>query len=1227
MKIINKSLSVVLSIVMLFTLLPLNVFANAETLNTDLSDEEKYEYTIDENSQTVTITGFKTTVTGDVIIPSELNGYPVTAIGKWAFCGCSSLKSIFIPETVTEIGYEAFRSSQAVISVDENNPYFHCAGNCLIETETKTLIHGDGKSIIPDDGSVTTIGEAAFRDSDLETILIPNTITHIDHYAFSGTNLKKIVIPDSVTSMSGYCTFDDCRELESVCIGKGLESFTSLWRIFAHCDNLTSITVDKENQNFSSQGNCIINIKTKTLIAGCNNSTISNDSTIEIIGDCAFEGCSKLRSITITDNIKTIGSYAFSECWSLQSIFIPKSATSVGWGVFDGCSNLSEIKVDRDNLTYHSIDNCLIHTARKTLINGCYNSIIPADGSVEHIGDCAFYGQQNLYYLKIPEGIKTIGDSAFCSTSLYMVSLPSSLQTIYGQNFNSCGTLKYILYNGSEDERENIQNIESWEGQNSDFNNAQWYYDGTKPFDDFILSASSVECMEYVDCSTWYSGESETWIEYNINPKITITFADNTKFTGTKEEIEETFGYLVRIYDNQTRTNIWGVGKHTAKVCFLNQSVEIDVTVVEHPVERIEIEDVVLLEETAGYETEFGYLYYYVIPEYTVFFKDGSQKTVFVDEEDPGSSEYITIGGKDIRLNTNHYSLQQETPWVAGESYEVFGSFLNFSETFTVTIKEKSLTNISVLSRPDKLTYVAGEPIDTSGLVVAAYYDNGYVERITDYTISGYDKDLVGKQTITVNYKGIETTFKVNVLPINVTGVELNQKESAIILGNVIDLDATVFPENATVKTIHWESSNPAVASVDENGVVTTIKKGTAVITATTEDGAYTASCSVFVVCPHRNITSYDAVASTCSKQGHLAYTMCDDCSEVISGSNTPLPLNNHFYNSATCKSPKTCKVCGATNGSKAAHKYGAGKATKAATCKTTGVKTYTCSVCKGTKTETIAKLTTHTYSNNCDKSCNICGKTRTVGTHKYSHSCDTTCNYCNAKRTIKHTYSNNCDTSCNVCKATRTITHAYKTTTTKATLSKNGSVVKKCTVCGKVASNTTIKYAKTFQLSTTTYTYNGKAKTPSVTVKDSAGKTLKKNTDYTVTYASGRKNVGTYKVTIKMIGKYSGTKTLTFKITPAKTTVSKLTAGKKSITVAITKKSTQVTGYQIQYSTSKTFSKATTKTISSYKTTKYTLKSLSAKKTYYVRVRTYKTVGKTKYYSGWSTYKYVKTK
>ena len=111
------------------------------------------------------------------------------------------------------------------------------------------------------------------------------------------------------------------------------------------------------------------------------------------------------------------------------------------------------------------------------------------------------------------------------------------------------------------------------------------------------------------------------------------------------------------------------------------------------------------------------------------------------------------------------------------------------------------------------------------------------------------------------------------------------------------------------------------------------------------------------------------------------------------------------------------------------------------------------------------------------------------------------------------------------------------------------------------------------------------------------------------------------------MKGKYSGTRTLSFKINPPKTSVYKVVGKSKSLVVAIDKKSTQVTGYQIQYSAYKNFSKAKIKTLTSYKTTKTTIGVMSSDKTYYVRVRTYKTVGKTKYYSGWSTCKYAKTK
>ncbi|MBQ9965487.1 MAG: fibronectin type III domain-containing protein, partial [Clostridia bacterium] len=165
-------------------------------------------------------------------------------------------------------------------------------------------------------------------------------------------------------------------------------------------------------------------------------------------------------------------------------------------------------------------------------------------------------------------------------------------------------------------------------------------------------------------------------------------------------------------------------------------------------------------------------------------------------------------------------------------------------------------------------------------------------------------------------------------------------------------------------------------------------------------------------------------------------------------------------------------------------------------------------------------------------------------------------------------------------------------------------------------------------KISSTKYTYTGKTKRPTVTITNSSGKKISTKY-YSIGYSSGRKKVGKYTITIKFKKGHSGTYKKTFTIVPKGTTASKLTAAKKSLKVTIKKQSAQTTGYEIQYSTSKKFPKSTTKTktINSYKTTRSTIKGLKAKRTYYVRVRTYKTVGKTKYYSAWSKYKSVKTK
>lgn len=261
-----------------------------------------------------------------------------------------------------------------------------------------------------------------------------------------------------------------------------------------------------------------------------------------------------------------------------------------------------------------------------------------------------------------------------------------------------------------------------------------------------------------------------------------------------------------------------------------------------------------------------------------------------------------------------------------------------------------------------------------------------------------------------------------------------------------------------------------------------------------------------------------------------------------------------------------------------------------------------------------------HTYNNACDADCNVCGITRVVKEHVYKNATCTspkTCKVCGATigEAKGHKYTNACDTSCNTCGAKRTIKHSYKDIITKATLSKSGKIENKCSVCGNVKSTKTIAYAKTFKLSATSYTYNGSVKKPTVTVKDSAGKTLKSGTDYTVTYASGRKSVGQYKVIVTFKGNYSGTKTLTFNILPSKTR--KITATPATTTLKATwSKVTGASGYKVELlnSSGKVVKSATTTKLT------YTFSKLTAGTNYKVKVTAYKTISGKKVYSLVST-------
>ena len=352
----------------------------------------------------------------------------------------------------------------------------------------------------------------------------------------------------------------------------------------------------------------------------------------------------------------------------------------------------------------------------------------------------------------------------------------------------------------------------------------------------------------------------------------------------------------------------------------------------------------------------------------------------------------------------------------------------------------------------------------------------------------------------------------------------------------------------------------------------------------------------------------------TCTSEGAVIKT-CTKCNATVT---EKLPAKGHTAVTdkgypATCTTAgKTdgshCSVCGAvikaqTTITATGHKSSGWITDKAASIGVKGSKHKECTVCKKvletaeipalsrisiSKASVTLSTSTYAYDGKAKKpgvTVKLSGKTLKNGTD-YTVS-----------------YSNN--TKVGTAKVTITGKGNYTGSVSKTYSIKNN--FKKATVSG---------------ISTKAFT--GKNITQSITVKYN-GKTLKKGTDYTVSYSSNKK-IGTATVKIAGKGSYTGTITKTFKINPAKQEIQKLTAKSKAFFVDWAQKGS-ATGYEIQYATNSKFTSSKKVTITNNKTDTKTISKLSGKKKYYVRVRSYTTVKGTKYYGAWSSVKNVTTK
>ena len=360
--------------------------------------------------------------TGDVVIPSTLDGYPVTGIGRYAFYGFgptsfeipegvvdirkfafrySSLTNVVIPSSVTNIHVWAFEfcDRQVNFTVDPANAVYSSRNGLLLSKDGRTLVRGvNGKVVIP--SCVTEIGGSAFEGC---------------------RGLRSVVIPDGVLGI-GTNAFQYCQALKNMAIPQSVTNIGT--RAFTGCSSMENFSVDMANGFYTSWEGMLLTKDAEILIRGNtgNDGEVVIPDGVKVIDEFAFDDLFGLEYVTIPSSVTTIGDSAFEECWNLTQINIPNSVKTIGTRVFCRCMSLTNV----------SLPNSLTTIGRDTF------------------ADC-----RSLTSIEIPRGVTEIKYDAFhgCTGLVSRVVIPDSVTNIEWNAFARCKGLKEVWLPRSIEER------------------------------------------------------------------------------------------------------------------------------------------------------------------------------------------------------------------------------------------------------------------------------------------------------------------------------------------------------------------------------------------------------------------------------------------------------------------------------------------------------------------------------------------------------------------------------------------------------------------------------------------------------------------------------------------------------------------------------------------------------------------------------------------------------
>ena len=366
----------------------------------------------------------------------------ITSVGSYAFCNCTELETVTLPESLKVIGRDSFLGCEAIQGVYLTDLTAWCAvsfydvsSNPLYYTEALYLNEDIVEDLyIPDvvksvgelafynldcitsvtfADSVTQIGDFSFYGCDnLSYINFGNSVEQIGAFAFSACDsVKEISIPDTVTEI-GQSAFYHCSLLKSVMVGNGVQSIGSA--AFERCASLSDVTLGEN---------------------------------VQTIGTFAFCNCDALQNIIIPENVVEIGSSAFRFCDAIERIDIPASVTEIGNEAFAACEGLLAIEVHSENTVYSS-ENGVLFNKDKTKLIKCPPSkageCFEIPETVIAIDISAFSGCEALKTIVIPESVTQICSFAFeFCTSLTDVTL--------GKNVKSIGPFVFMGCNGLTD--------------------------------------------------------------------------------------------------------------------------------------------------------------------------------------------------------------------------------------------------------------------------------------------------------------------------------------------------------------------------------------------------------------------------------------------------------------------------------------------------------------------------------------------------------------------------------------------------------------------------------------------------------------------------------------------------------------------------------------------------------------------------------------------------------